>query len=88
MRLITSPIPSKKYRIIYDDGKHIDFGASGYSDYTLSKDENKKKAYISRHKVNEDWTDPYKAGTLSRFILWNLPTVQDSYNDYKKRFGF
>jgi hypothetical protein len=87
MKIIKSPNASKKYRAIFDNGKHTDFGASGYSDYISSKDEAKKKAYIARHKVNENWSDPYTAGTLSRYILWNLPTLQDSINDYKKRFS-
>lgn len=88
MKVIVSPNPSKKYRAVFDNGKHIDFGASGYDDFTTSKNESKKKAYIARHKVNEDWSDPYTAGTLSRYILWNKPTVADSIKDYKRRFGF
>jgi hypothetical protein len=88
MKVIVSPNPSKKYRAVFDNGKHIDFGASGYDDFTTSKSESKKKAYIARHRVNEDWSDPYTAGTLSRYILWNKPTVADSIKDYKRRFGF
>ena len=70
MRIVKSPLSSKKYRAIFDD-KHVDFGASGYDDYILSGNDVKKKAYIARHRVNENWNDPYSAGTLSRYILWN-----------------
>ena len=57
------------------------------SDFTKHKDEERKKNYIQRHEVNEDWTNPYKAGTLSRYILWNKPSLEDSIKDYKKRFN-
>ena len=85
MRIVKSPLASKKYRAIFDD-KHIDFGASGYDDYLLSGNDVKKKAYIARHKVNENWNDPYTAGTLSRYILWNKKTLKESIEDYKRRF--
>ena len=88
MKIIVSPNPSKKYRAIFDNGTHTDFGAKGYTDYTINKDDAKKKAYIARHKVNENWNDPYKAGTLSRYILWNYTSLNDSVADYKRRFGF
>ena len=87
MKIIKSPISSKKYRAIFDNNKHIDFGATGYDDYLLTGNEVKKKAYLARHRVNENWNDPYTAGTLSRYILWNKKTLQESINDYKKRFG-
>lgn len=34
----------------------------------------KKDAYIARHKVREDWTDKFSAGFLSRFVLWSERT--------------
>lgn len=82
---------TKKYVIkFYDNnGKYIkstNFGATGYSDYTIHKDDDRKNRYIARHS-NEDWSDPTKAGTLSRFILWNKKTLNDSFKDYLKRFG-
>lgn len=65
----------------------IKFGAQGYDDYTISKNNKKKEDYILRHRVREDWSDPLKAGTLSRFLLWNKPTLRESLNDYKERFN-
>jgi hypothetical protein len=66
----------------------IKFGAHGYDDFTLSpKNTKKKEAYILRHRVREDWTDPIARGTLSRFILWNKPSLKDSLIDYLKRFN-
>lgn len=83
---------SKKYKAeFYDkDNKKIKttrFGADGYSDYTKHKDKKRKERYIERHKKNEDWKDPTKAGTLSRFILWNKPTLQASITSYKNKFN-
>jgi hypothetical protein len=28
------------------------------------------------------------AGSLSRFILWNMPTIKASFADYRARFKF
>ncbi len=68
--------------------KNKHFGLKGGSTYIDHNDELKKKNYIKRHKVNEDWTNPFKAGTLSRYILWNKKTLKDSINDFKNRFNF
>ena len=58
------------------------------SDYTIHKDPERKKRYIERHSgMNEDWNDPLTAGALSRWILWNKPSFEDSIKDFKKRFN-
>ena len=86
------PYPSdkseKKYYIIIESGKKIYFGASGYSDFTKHKDEARKQRYINRHKNNENWTKSGidTAGWWSRWLLWNKPTIKESYEDIKKRF--
>jgi len=86
-----STIPKKKYTAIFYDGekkkKTVHFGASGYSDFLKHKDEERKKRYIDRHKARENWSDPMTAGALSRYILWNKPTLRASIADYKKRFN-
>jgi hypothetical protein len=64
------------------------FGASGYSDYTIHRDIQRKQRYINRHRKNEDWNNPFSAGSLSARILWNKPTLRASIADYKRRFGF
>ena len=67
--------------------KTISFGAKGYEDYTIHKDKKRKELYIYRHIVKEDWTKPMSAGTLSRYILWNKPSLEESIKDYKKMFN-
>jgi len=81
----------KKYMatfIINNRKKVVHFGAYGMSDYTKHKDKSRKKQYINRHKKREDWNNPITAGALSRWILWNKPTLKGSINDYKRRFKF
>ena len=90
IKIVRSPIKIKKFRAFYNDGTHTDFGATGYQNYggvgkERHLDEDRKKRYIERHK-KEDWTDPKKAGTLSRYVLWNKKTFRESVADYKKRF--
>ena len=77
-----------KYFIMTKSGKHIYFGAVGYSDFTIHKDSDRKQRYINRHEKNENWTKRGidSAGFWSRWLLWNKPSIKSSYQDIKKRF--
>ena len=86
MHIVASPNPDKKWRAYFNDGSHTDFGAKGMDDYTITNDEERKRLYLLRHKKNENWKDGKSAGALSRFILWNKPTIKASLQDYKIRF--
>jgi len=87
MKIVKSPLTTKKYRAIFDDGSHTDFGAANYSDYIISKDPKKRSAYLARHRSTEDWNDYRSAGSLSRWILWGDSTdLQTNISNYKKRF--
>ena len=94
MRLKTikkSHRPEKKWDAVFlrPDGKEIvqPFGQRGYSDFTKHKDVTRKQRYIARHRrMNEDWTDPTRAGTLSRYILWNKATLKASIRSYRRKF--
>ena len=89
IRIEQSKVPGKKMTAIFlsDAGPTmIHFGAKGYADFTTTGDEAKKEAYLKRHKPREDWNNPYTAGALSRWILWNKPTIKASIADYKQRF--
>jgi len=87
---------SKKLTAVFDVNgkkKSVSFGAKGYKDFTIYSKENKalaeekKKNYIARHKVNEDFSDFMSAGSLAKNILWNKSTVQASIADFKKKFN-
>ena len=66
--------------------KTTHFGSAGQSDYTIHKDDERKKRYLARHRKNENWSAPMTAGALSRWILWNKKSKAASISDYKKRF--
>lgn len=82
-----SPNASKKYRVTFENGRHVDFGGKGYSDYTIHKDPTRKERYIIRHQKREDWKNPYTAGFWSRWLLWEKPTLKGSANFIKTKFG-
>ena len=69
------------------DGKRTThFGATGYSDYTKHKDEQRKQNYIKRHRKNENWSDVMSAGFLARHVLWEEPTVRGAVQKLNKRY--
>lgn len=79
----------KKYKATFTDDERtysVKFGQLGYSDYTINKDETRKQRYLERHKANENWNKPDTPGALSRWILWNKPTLKASIQDFKTRF--
>ena len=83
--------------------KVVHFGAYGYNDFIkyskmrgASPNENAKlkelaekhkASYIARHSVNEDFNDPFTAGSLALHILWNKTTLSASVADYKQHFN-
>lgn len=81
----------KKKAVFYDkDGKKIktvQFGAEGMSDFTKHKDTDRRDRYDARHKPNQNWNDPMTAGALSKYILWNKPSLSASISDYKRKFN-
>ena len=85
--IMKSSRKNKKYMAMFKDGKVVHFGDTRYEDFTVHKDEERKRLYLLRHKKNEDWNNPYSAGSLSRYILWNKPTINDSVEDFKKKFN-
>ena len=78
--------PKKKYDAVINDSKTVSFGASGYSDFTKHKDEERKNNYVARHKPNQDWKDQKTARFWAKIILWNKPTIEASVQDTNKKF--
>lgn len=88
--------PKKKLTatfLVDDKEKSIDFGSASNKDFTIYSKEDKAKAekmrnaYIARHKVNENWSNPLSAGALSRYVLWEAPTIAGGIRAFKKRFN-
>ena len=49
VKIIRSPDRKKKFRAVLEDGRTVDFGASGYSDYTKHKNPSRMRSYVLRH---------------------------------------
>lgn len=67
--------------------KTVQFGAKGYSDYTVHKDPKRRQSYLARHKPRENWSDPTTAGSLSKHILWGETTsLKENIKRFKNKF--
>ena len=63
------------------------FGLKGGSTYIDHGDKTKRKNYIARHRVNENFDDFTSAGSLSRWILWgDHTTLRDNVKEFKERY--
>ena len=71
------------------NNKTVHFGATGYEDFTTSKDEKRKASYLARHKTSEDWTlaGVDTAGFWARWLIWNKPSITASIRDINQRFS-
>lgn len=49
VKLIKNPNTVKKFRVILEDGRKVDFGLRGYSDYTKHQNPLRMRSYVSRH---------------------------------------
>ena len=71
--------------------KKVHFGARGGSTFVDHKNMQTKKAWMARHRVNEDWDQYDTAGSLSKNLLWNKPNLKASIanlNSRQKQFRF
>jgi hypothetical protein len=80
---------NKKWTARFGSHPPIHFGAAGYEDYTIHKDETKKKNWIARHSKLKGWDldNPFSASSLAYYILWNKKTLDASIADYKRQFN-
>jgi hypothetical protein len=86
-------------RFVLPNGKEkvVSFGAAGMRDFTLlprrTAEEKKaalkvRRSYITRHAgMGENWRNPLTAGALSRWILWEYPTLEEAVEEYRRRFS-
>lgn len=85
-----------KYEAIFlqDSGrkKTVKFGNINYSDFLqysktdgdLAKD--RRRLYLTRHKKTENWDKPMTPGALSRWILWEEPSLSEAVKKYRDKF--
>ena len=73
LKLTPSTAQGKKWKAQFiKDGKvvkTVNFGATGYKDYTQHGDVKRRAEYRARHK-NDRIDDPMTPGALSWYILW------------------
>jgi len=96
LKIEKSENKNKKWQAIFEieknDKKKLKIVSFGYNnpddkqnDFTRHGDLERRNRYIIRHTKDLKTNDPMRAGYLSMFILWNLPTLKSSVNDYNKR---
>jgi hypothetical protein len=89
MEIYESNRKGKRFAAVFSDGTITHFGLDAGTTFIDVGNTQIRKNYIARHKgLKEDWTNPKKAGTLSRFILWGDSTSLDkNIEEYIKRFN-
>jgi len=96
LKIEKSDNKNKKWQAVFEieknDKKKLKIVSFGYNnpddkqnDFTRHGDLERRNRYIIRHTKDLKTNDPMRAGYLSMFILWNLPTLKSSVNDYNKR---
>ena len=63
-----------------DGSRGTHFGARGYEDYTMHRDDKRRRLYLARHASREEWgrAGVMTAGWLSRHLLWEKPTLKEA----------
>ena len=92
MRVILTKLPvgmKHKYKVTLPAGETVRFGAQGYSDYTIHRDANRMKRYLSRHRARENWTrgGVGTAGWWSRWLLWSEPGLSEAKRLIYRKFN-
>jgi len=98
MLLKKSRRQNKKF-VVRDEKRTTHFGDDRYRDFLLMNDRNSKyyepnkderekvrSNYRQRHK-GDNLDNPFSAGALSYYLLWNKPTLRASIKDYEEKFG-
>ncbi len=83
----------KRFKAIFKlDGKRVktiqfgDINAKGRT-YIDGATKQTRDAYIARHKVREDWSVPDNRGSLSKYIIWETPSLKENIRLFKKKFN-
>jgi hypothetical protein len=72
-----------RYLVYVPKGDHliaVSFGATDYDNFTIHKDEERRKRYRIRHR-NDSIADPYHPGFWSWWVLWNKPSLMESFQE-------
>ena len=88
MNIVITPSTKsdKTFTAKIDDKKTIHFGAKLYEDYTIHRDDKRKKAYLARHK-KDNFNNPNYAGFYATNLLWNKPTLKESIKNTNEKYN-
>ena len=88
VKITKSPNSKKKFRATLEDGRTVDFGASGYSDYTKHKKIHERMLNVD-YSFSENWgiSGIDGAGFWSRWYLWSYPSFEGAKKIISTRFG-
>ena len=85
VRVKSTPADSKKKLIaIFDNGRTIQFGSKGSKTYAEGASEEKRDAYLARHRVNENWSK-VNPGSLSRYVLWSAKSIKQGIKNFNQK---
>lgn len=82
-----SPNPKKKFRVQLINGKVIDFGAAGYSDYTIHKNPLRMRSYLIRHGGLPFIPKAVMMSKNKKFVENKLSMVSDTHLEKWKKNG-
>jgi hypothetical protein len=89
--LYHSTRPDKKFDIYVETPsggvKKVSFGATGYEDYTIHKDKERRERYRTRHRKDRI-NDPTSPGFWSWWVLWGESSnIRTALAQTRKKFG-
>lgn len=77
----------KRFMATFNNRKTIHFGSANGQTFIDHGDKIKRENYIKRHAVNEDFSNPYSASALSRWLLWgDYKTLDENHQAFMKKF--
>lgn len=89
VKLVRSPNAIHKFMAVFPNGRKVRFGRKGYSDYTIHKNAERMRRYLTRHRKRENWgpSGRYTAGFWSRWLLWSKPSLNAAIAHTSKVLG-
>ena len=88
MKVEKSEREDKRLKAVFGS-RVVHFGSPPPSQaYVDHGDMEKRRGYLARHKPRENWSDPFSAGALARWVLWGDSTdINKNIAGYRKRFS-
>lgn len=73
--------------LIDDKEQKVNFGATGYLDYTIGATDKQREAYLKRHDKEKN-QPANTAGALSYYVLWGESrSMNKNIQSFKKRYN-